>query len=373
MGIRTSSIGSSPARLLGVAGWLAVLLSSLPAAAAPAFDVTLVTARPAAAGSSLSVEGHLEPLRQATVSAQLGGTVLALLVKAGDRVKSGQPIARIDPRDAQAGLQRSDAGLAQAEAEVRNARVAVERARELRAQGFVSAAALDIAETQFLASQAAVQQARAARAQASLAHGHAVVTAPFDAVVLATQVEGGDLASPGRAIATLYAPGALRAIAQVPLSLADAARGATRVEVELPDGRRVAAARSTELRSADPVSQTVEWRIELPDAAVPGLLPGQVTRVHFTGAAAPRATPASTSLASSAASPALRLPAAAVLRRGELTAVYVAQGDTFVLRAVRTGANLGADGIDILAGLKAGEVVAANAIAAGLAGARPQR
>lgn len=333
-----------------------------------AAEVPLLEARTGQAGQALAIEGHLEPLRQATVSAQLGGNVLALLVKAGDRVRAGQPLARIDERDAAAGVQRSEAGLAQAEAEARNARVGAERTRELRAQGFVSQAALDTAETQFKAAQAGVQQAQAARAQATLARGFAAVVAPFDGVVLATHLEAGDLANPGRPIATIYAPGALRATAQVPLSLADAARRATRVEVELAGGVRLQPTRKSELASADAVSQTVEWRLDLPAAALPGqpgqsvLLPGQVARVHFSGAPAP----------ATAASSTLRLPAAAVLRRGELTAVYVAQGEGFALRAVRLGAERG-DGIEVLAGLKSGEKVAAEALKAGLAGARPAK
>jgi len=59
-----------------------------------------------------------------------------------------------------------------------------------------------------------------------------------------------------------------------------------------------------------------------------------------------------------------------VLRRGELTAVYVVQGDRFVLRAVRTGAPQG-DQVPVLAGLRAGDRIAAQAVAAGLAGAIP--
>jgi RND family efflux transporter MFP subunit len=351
---------SSP-RVAALALALAAGLS--PLLAARAAEVPLLELKAVAGGGGgLTLEGHFEPLRQATVSAQLGGNVLSLLVKAGDRVRAGQAIARIDDRDAQAGLQRTAAGLSQAEAEARNARVAAERARELRAQGFVSQAALDTAETQYKATQAGVQQAQAAQAQAGLARGFASITAPFDGVVLATHLEAGDLASPGRPIATLYAPGGLRATTQVPLSLADAARRATRIDVELPDGQRVPAARRTELASADPVSQTVEWRLDLPVSALPGLVPGQVARVHFSGAAAPAAGVPST----------LRLPVAAILRRGELNAVYVAQGDGFALRAVRLGAER-ADGIDVLAGLKPGDKVAANAIAAGLAGAKPAR
>jgi len=63
------------------------------------------------------------------------------------------------------------------------------------------------------------------------------------------------------------------------------------------------------------------------------------------------------------------VPQAAVLRRGELTGVYVAGDKGFVLKAVRLGVQHG-DRIEVLAGLKAGDAVAVNAIQAGLAGAQ---
>ena len=64
------------------------------------------------------------------------------------------------------------------------------------------------------------------------------------------------------------------------------------------------------------------------------------------------------------------MPDAAVLRRGELTAVYVAQDRQFVLRAIRAGASQSGS-TEVLAGLKAGDRVATEAVKAGLAGARP--
>ncbi len=350
---------------------VALLISAL--AGTPAWSATpvaTVLTRSASASAALSLDGALQPLRQATLSAQVGGNVVALLVKAGDRVKAGQPVARVDERELQAGVLRSEAGVAQAEAEWRNARLAADRARELRGQGFVSQAALDQAETSLKAAQAGVAQAQAGRTQASLARGFTTVSAPFDAVVLATHVEAGDLATPGRAIATIYAPGAMRAVVQVPASLAAAARGARQVQVELADGRRVTPVARQLLPGADAVSQTVEWRLELPaelatpaTAASQPLLPGQQLRVHFEGAA-----PATAGQAP------LVVPAAAVLRRGELSAVYVAQGTRFVLRAVRTGASRrvdGGDGIEILAGVTPGERLAADAVRAGLADASP--
>jgi hypothetical protein len=86
--------------------------------------------------------------------------------------------------------------------------------------------------------------------------------------------------------------------------------------------------------------------------------------VRFTGAPAAAA-------GSSGAVARPVLPATAVLRRGELTAVYVVQDDRFVLRAVRLGAAV-EGGVEVLAGVRAGERVALDPVRAGLAGAEPR-
>ncbi|HJV68187.1 efflux RND transporter periplasmic adaptor subunit [Ideonella sp.] len=369
MGIQeNSSARIRPAVLGRGVAWLLAASTAFGAMAAAPINVPTVAVGPAATGGSVEFDATLQAVRQATVAAQSGGNVLALLVKAGDSVRAGQVLARLDDRDTAAGLARSDAGVTQAEAEARNARLAAERSRELRTQGFISQAALDSAETQARAAQAGLQQAQGARRQAALAHGFTTVTAPFDGIVLATHLEAGDLASPGRPILTLYAPGALRAVVQVPASRAGVLRGAKATpQVELPAAgeqaaRWVAPLRSTELPGADPVAQTVEWRLDLPaDAAG---RPGQSVRVRATGAAP---------TAAAAAGGPLTVPAGALLRRGELTAVYVAREGGFTLRAVRAGTPTADGRVAVLAGLKPGEAVAADAERAGLAGAVPAR
>jgi hypothetical protein len=65
----------------------------------------------------------------------------------------------------------------------------------------------------------------------------------------------------------------------------------------------------------------------------------------------------------------LLIPAAAVLRRGELTAVYVVSGQGFALKAIRLGAEHGAQGVEVLAGLSEADQVALEPVRAGLAGA----
>jgi hypothetical protein len=97
------------------------------------------------------------------------------------------------------------------------------------------------------------------------------------------------------------------------------------------------------------------------------MLPGQSVVVQFevTGG------PAAVAPAGSAATP--WVPRSAVLQRGELTAVYVAQRDGFALRSVRTGLATTDGRVPVWAGLRPGEQIAADAVRAGLAGATPAR
>lgn len=333
------------------------LLSAGPPALAQSVPTAVLQSTPQGSGFVLS--GSLQAVRQSTVAAQVGGTVREVLVQNGDSVRTGQALARIDERDTQSALAAATAGVTQAEALAQNARQQAGRTRELRQQGFVSQAAVDTADAQERAAQAALDQARAARAQASLARSFAAATAPFDAVVMTTHIEAGDLAMPGRSLVTLYAPGRLRAVVQVPASRSALARSATTVEVRLPDGRWVEPSARTEGPAADPVSQTVEWRLDLAPALTGTLSPGQAVQVRFAGGAT-QGEPSRPVI-----------PLAAVLQRSELSAVYAVQDGRFVLRPVRLGASQGDAGVEVLAGLKAGERFALDAVRAGLAGATP--
>ena len=331
---------------LAAATWLTLSPARAQAPAAGP-EVPVMQMGESAVGAGLLMDGSLQAVRQSVLSAQASGRIASLSVKAGDRVKAGQLLAVIDDRATQAGVAQAQAGVAQAEANLANARSAFERTKELRAQGFVAQAALDAAQAQFRAAEAGAAAARAGQTQASVAQGFTRLTAPYDGWVLATHAEAGSLAMPGAPVLTVYAPQPIRAVVYVPASQQTLAGQAQRVEVRLPDGRWVQPVTRTALPAADPVSQTVEWRLDLSAADGADQVPGRQVQVR-----------------------------SALLRRGELTGVYVvtaradgAQG--FALRAVRAGASHGEAGVEILSGLKAGDRVALDPVKAGLAGARP--
>ncbi|WP_187292321.1 efflux RND transporter periplasmic adaptor subunit [Candidatus Symbiobacter mobilis] len=318
-------------------------------------EVAVVAVQSRAVGQLGEFDAVVQAVQQSTLSAQTSGRILGLRVQAGDRVRAGQLLATIDDRETQAGVSRATAAVAQARAELHNAKAHFARNRELRAQGFVSASALDTAQAQLDATQAAMEQAEAMARQSSVQQGFTQLTAPYDALVLQTHAEAGDLAVPGKSIVTVFAPQALRVVVQLPLSRAKAISAASAVEIEMPqpDGSTqwITPAVRTLLPGADPVAQTVEYRLDLPKS-IQGVLPGQQVRVRIASGLQQR----------------MVIPRSAVLQRGELTAVYVDSAQGFVLRAVRLGGDY-AQGVEVLAGLTNKDRVALDPLRAGLAGA----
>lgn len=347
---------------------LALAMVSFGAAMAQGVPTATVTAVGSANGgldgafSSYVLDGVVQAVKQSTVAAQASGRLVSMSVKAGDKVRNGQVLAVIDDREAQVGVTRSQAQVSQADAELRNAKVSVERTRDLVSKGFVSKAALDAAEAQYQSALALRDQALAGVNQASLAQGFTRVTAPFDGWVLQTMAEAGDLAVPGKPLMVVYAPQPLRAVVQVPASRSQVVRDAkqTRMVVDAEGQRELTPVNRQEIPSSDPVSQTTEWRFDLARTDSVGLLPGQQIRARFA------TTP-------SLDQHRMQVPAGAVVRRGELTAVYVVSGTGFVLRAVRLGAQSTGGMVELLAGVGPQDRVALDPVRASAVSAVPAK
>jgi RND family efflux transporter MFP subunit len=329
---------------------------------------------------AVSAEATIEAVRQSTLAAQMSGRVLELAADAGDRVGKGEVLVRIDPAEAAAAVAAAEAGIAQAQTALANARSEYARARSLVERKFLSQSALDGARTQFEAAEAQLQAARAQREQVATVRGYATVASPLDGLVAARHIEPGEMAQPGRALLTVYDPAQMRAVADLaPQRLAELGGGPLRASVELPaSGRTIEAAAVIVLPAADARTHTVRVRVDLP-AGTADVLPGSFARVHFQGAAAAAsagsgvsaavsgAGPSGTATAAGAAGP-IVIPAATVLRRGELTAVYAADGEGgFTLRQIRLGRTLPGDGaVEVLSGLKGDETLALDPVQAGI-------
>lgn len=327
------------------------LLAGTLYAAEPPIELGRVESGPVA--SSYPAEATIEALDASTVAAQVQGRVVDVRVDAGSRVSRGDILMRIDASEADQAVAAADALVAQARANLSNARASYDRNRSLVARNFISRSALDQSEANWRAAEAQLKAATASRAQAATNRGFATVTAPISGIVSARLIEQGEMAQPGRALLSMYSPGAMRAVADLPQYKLDQLRkGALKARVEFPtEGRWVDATSVTLLPSADPQTHTVRARVQLP-SALPGVVPGMFARVHFLSGEAPRIT----------------VPAAAVLRRGEVTAVYVSDGKGgFRMRQVRLGEALDESRVEVLAGVAGGEELALDPVRAGMA------
>ncbi len=222
----------------------AVPVASVAASGTPATGSALATApvQQLNAAAGRTFDAVVEAVRQTVIAAQVPGAVTALDVKAGDVVKAGQELARIDARAAEQSANASEAQVKSAQALLDVARKDFERQQQLFQKNYISQAALERAESQFKAAQAQaaalLSQAGAARTQS----GFYVVRAPYAGIVAEVPATVGDMAMPGRTLMTLYAPGALRVTAAVPQSALEVA-GAQGHGIDRHAGRVPRAAR----------------------------------------------------------------------------------------------------------------------------------
>lgn len=309
-----------------------------------------------AAAATLGFDGVVEAVRHTVIAAQVAGAVVQLEVKAGDRVKAGQLLMRLDARAADQSAAASTAQVEAARAQLDVATREVQRQRQLFEQQFISRAALDRAEAEFRAAQAQVEAQQAQAGVARTQTAFHLVRAPYAGVVADVPVTLGDMALPGRPLVAVYDPTALRVSAAVPQSLmARLGDGldARRVRLDLGAGASLTPTRVTALPVIDAATHTATLRADLP-TGLPAVAPGQFARAWIevpADAAAGRGT-------------SVRVPASALVRRAEMTGLYVidSRGKP-LLRQVRVGRSDG-DQVEVLTGLAVGETVAADPQAA---------
>jgi membrane fusion protein, multidrug efflux system len=334
--------------LFAAAALLGTLLS-------PVRADTLQTAlvAPVAGDRPYVAEAVVEAVRQSTIAAQVPARVVEIRVRAGDTVKAGQILVRLDPRSAADQVVASQAQVAAAQAQLDAARKDFERNQRLFGKQYISQAAMDQAEAQYKAAQA---QSKAMIAQAGVASTQSSFTtlvAPYAGVVAGVSAERGDMASPGVPLLTLYDPTELRVVATVPETYVSQFAAGQPVRIELAggdaDSRIVDATASVVLPTSDPSTHTRQVRLALPPNPQ-GLAPGTFARARF-----PLATPGPGRLT---------IPSTAVVHRPEFNAVYVVTAEGRPqLRQVRLGRET-RGGVEVLAGLQSGERIALDPVAA---------
>ena len=296
-------------------------------------------------------DGVVEAVSRSTVSAQIAGRIEEINFDVDDEVPQGAVLVRFRALEQQAELERAKASLAEAEARTREAQNEYQRIRDVFKRKLVSKSDMDRASAAFKAARARLKAARSAVTRAQEKLEHTLVRAPYPGIVTERHVEVGESVTVGQPLMTGISLESLRVSVSVPQSYIEAVRdNGTATIVPPHDGATPIESRQlTVFPFADSRSHSFTVRVQLPTGRQ-DLYPGMLVKVAFPVGQQQR----------------ILLPATAIVRRSELTAVYVVADDGSVhLRQLRLGRKFG-DRIEVVSGLEAGERIALDPIQAGI-------
>ncbi len=233
-----------------------------PPPAEPVRAVRTITVGQLSQGGSIDYAGEVRPRAESRLSFRVAGKMVSRAVELGDAVKRGQLIARLDPTDLKLAHEAAQSAYEAARTNAEQASADYARFRELRTQGFISAAELERRATALQAAQAQLAQARAQASVQGNQARYAVLAAESNGVVTSVEADPGAVLAPGATVVRLAPDGPRDVVFAVPEQQVDALRalegvaGALRVtlwgagDAAWPASVREVAA------AADPVTRT---------------------------------------------------------------------------------------------------------------------
>lgn len=292
------------------------------------------------------VDGTIEAINQATVSAQTSGRITDIYYDVNDFVPAGAVIMRLRATEQRAGLQQAQATLQQAQTRAQEAEQQFVRVEKLHQERVATKSDYDTALANRDAAQAQLAAARAALGAAQEGMAYTEVRAPYAGIVTARLAQVGESVRPGTPLMSGVSLQYLRVNLDLPQNVVEKVRAIRKAAIYVND-KRVEATRFTVFPEADANTHTFRARANLPENAT-DLNPGMFVKVGLVVGEVER----------------LLIPVSALVTRSEVTAVYVRnKSNELSLRQLRLG-QLFNDRVEVLAGLSAGEAVVLDPVAA---------
>lgn len=295
-------------------------------------------------------DGVIEAVNQSTVAAQTSGRVVELPFDVGDYVEQGALIVRLTDTEQRSRMAAAEGALAEAQARLAEAQLTYERHREVYEKRLIAKAQFDRAVADFDSARARLDGATAALQEAREALAHTVIHAPYAGTVVARHVQMGEAVQPGTPLMTGLSLEQLRVSVAIPEQHIGPLRRHSEARVLLGQGEVLETGALRIPPNAEAASHSFRVLVDLP-AGDYGLFPGNLVKVAFVSGTQER----------------LLIPVEAVVRRGEIEGVYVVEAGRVSLRYVRIGEPADDRRVVVLSGLDAGEQVALDPIAAGVA------
>lgn len=296
--------------------------SKTPSPPDPLRAVRAITVSEGSTGGQVDFAGEVRARTESRLSFRVAGKMVSRVVEVGSQVRPGQALARLDPQDLRLGEAAARAALQVAQANAAQADADVQRYRDLRDQGFISAAELDRREHTHQAAQAQLEQARAQASVQGNQAAYTVLTADAAGIVTAVEAEPGAVLAAGAPVLRVAHDGPRDVVFSIPEQQVDAVRillgraGALRVHLwGEPEGVFTAARVREVAAAADPVTRTYLVKADL---ARPEARLGRTAMVSM-------AVPAQPGL--------WRLPLSAVFERQGRSTVWLLDRATMAVRA----------------------------------------
>lgn len=292
--------------------------------------------------SGPAVSGSLEPEQSATVRAEIGGSVLRTYAEAGERVKRGQLLARLDDNSVQEDFLSARSALRTAETALALARRNQERTERLEQAGALAERDLETARLEVTNAEGALADARARLSNAQEQLEDTRVRAPFDGIVSERPADAGDVVQVGAALFSIVDPSRLRLEASVPAERIGRLRPGTEVEFSVTGiDRRITGKIERINPVVDPSTRQVLIYVSVPNperALVAGLFAeGRIA---------------------TESKQAVAVPVSAVDDRGNTPTLHVLKGGRIAETQVRLGLrDEAAELIEIEAGVSQGDTV----------------
>lgn len=226
------------------------------------------------------VVGTLRATRRTEISPKILATIEEIGVRAGDRVKKGAVLVRLDDRELKAKLEQSRQAVVATEADLRKAESDHERYRKLFEDGAASEQEFEQKESEYRVARAVLEQAREGVAGAETMLSFSVIEAPVAGVVVDKLAEVGDTTAPGRTLLVIYDPTAFQLEAAVPEALASGLALGDRLSVHLDVLEASLQGTVQEIvPQAEAASRSVLVKVAVP--AEPGMVEGMFGRLSI--------------------------------------------------------------------------------------------